>query len=342
MNFTNLKTQTKILIGACSPLVLLALLAVITVVNLRSIVGSNERVDHTHKVLAQAAGIVGSAVDMETGMRGYLLAGKEGFLDPYNGGETATYTSISSLQTTVSDNPKQVARLTEVEKVLKAWQADVTEPTIQLRREIGNAKTMNDMAALVGEARGKVFFDKFRGQIATFAGRETTLLEKRKKSMGSSARASKMVEHTYVVLLEINELLSYAADMETGMRGYLLAGEDSFLDPYKGGKEKFGALLSELQQTVSDNPAQVKLLGEMEETISTWDATVVVPAIDLRRAIGSAKTMDDMADLIGEARGKKYFDNFRGIMADFMLEEATLMEARVEDNNGTVTGKSVV
>ena len=27
---------------------------------------------------------------------------------------------------------------------------------------------MNDMARLVGEARGKVYFDKFRGQIETF------------------------------------------------------------------------------------------------------------------------------------------------------------------------------
>ena len=33
----------------------------------------------------------------------------------------------------------------------------VTEPTIGLRREIGDAETMKGMAKLVGEARGKVF-----------------------------------------------------------------------------------------------------------------------------------------------------------------------------------------
>ena len=56
--------------------------------------------------------------------------------------------------------------------MLRAWQQDVTEPTIALRREIGDAETMNDMADLIGEARGKVFFDKFREQIATFIARD--------------------------------------------------------------------------------------------------------------------------------------------------------------------------
>ncbi|MFP6736989.1 MAG: CHASE3 domain-containing protein [Rhodospirillales bacterium] len=56
----------------------------------------------------------------------------------------------------------------------------MTEPTITLRRNIGNAKTINDITALVGEARGKKFFDKFRGQIGTFINREATLLKKRR------------------------------------------------------------------------------------------------------------------------------------------------------------------
>ena len=73
-------------------------------------------------------------------MRGYLLAGQEGFLDPYKGGEEATYIGIAALQETVNDNPAQVARLGEVEQVLREWQENVTEPTIALRREIGDAQ----------------------------------------------------------------------------------------------------------------------------------------------------------------------------------------------------------
>ena len=85
------------------------------------------------------------------------------------------------MKETVNDNPAQVKLLGEIETIIAQWKENVTEPTIALRREIGDAQTMNDMATLVGEAKGKVYFDKFREQIATFASREQVLMEQRKK-----------------------------------------------------------------------------------------------------------------------------------------------------------------
>ncbi len=76
MNFskiTSLRTKPKILLGISSALVLLLMLGGVSVYSIMGIVEINKRVEHTHEVLADAAGIVGSAVDMETGMRGYLL-----------------------------------------------------------------------------------------------------------------------------------------------------------------------------------------------------------------------------------------------------------------------------
>ncbi len=87
LKFSNLKTKPKILLGVCSPMVLLLILGGLSVYSISSIVDDNKWVDHTRVVLADSASIIGSAVDMETGMRGYLLAGQEGFLDPYNNGE---------------------------------------------------------------------------------------------------------------------------------------------------------------------------------------------------------------------------------------------------------------
>ena len=62
--------------------------------SIRSINQTEKWVEHTHKVLEQAKDITSAAVDIETGMRGYLLAGKEGFLDPYKRGEKHTYERI--------------------------------------------------------------------------------------------------------------------------------------------------------------------------------------------------------------------------------------------------------
>ena len=52
--------------------------------------------------------------------------------------------------------------------------------------------------------------------------------------------------------------------------------------------------------------------------------------------------MDDMADLVGEARGKQFFDAFRGLMADFRDEELGLMEIRQASNETTVASTFLI
>ena len=347
--FSNLKTKPKILIGICSPLVLLAILGGVSIFGISSIVGTNKQVDHTYVVLGEAAAIVSSAVDMETGMRGYLLAGQDEFLNPYRDGEAATYKGIAELQKVVDDNPKQVARLGEVEKVLREWQSEVTEPTIQLRSEIGDAQTMNDMAALVGEARGKVYFDKVREQIKTFGDREKTLLTKRRADFKTAqdnvatdfttvVKTIGWVGHTHKVLAAAQRLLAHGVDMETGMRGYLLAGNKEFLDPYKSGKTGFYEQLKALQETVSDNPAQVARLGEIETLIKDWNAKVTEPAIGLRGRVEAGRgTMAEIVALVNRKAGKKYFDAFRGKIAEFSEVEASLMQEREATANTAET-----
>ncbi len=194
-SFTNLKTKSKVLIGVLSPMVLLLVLGGVAMYNINSITRTNERVEHTHEVLSDAANIVGSAVDMETGMRGFLLAGKDEFLEPYRNGEKATYEGIAELQNEVSDNPKQVARLDEVRTVLKEWQANDAEPLIEFRRGIGESRSMNDLAELVGEGRGKQYFDKFRQLMADFAAEERALMVQRQEANANT------VQSTYTMII---------------------------------------------------------------------------------------------------------------------------------------------
>ena len=358
MKFSSLKTKPKILLGICSPLVLLLILGGVSVFSTNSIVETNKLVDHTRVALADASAIVGSAVDMETGMRGYLLAGQEGFLAPYEGGEEATYAGLAALRETVNDNPGQVERLNEVEQVLRDWQAQVTEPTIALRREIGDAETMNDMAAVVGEARGKVFFDAFRGQIQTFTDRESSLLtERRADFQAAQALVAEnfdavvdnvaWVDHTHEVLADAALLLAHAVDMETGMRGFLLGGEDTFLEPYENGQSLFFEEIQALQKTVDDNPPQVARLQEAEAIIGQWVEEVTEPAIALRRQVNvGQRTLQDVQSLVARKAGKQFFDAFRAIIAEFSEIEAGLMverqqtatqaEAQVAENLGVM------
>ncbi len=359
MRFTDLPTKTKILLGAAPPLVLLVVLGVVSIVMLGNILTTSRWVSHTQTVMGEASDIVGSAVDMETGMRGYLLAGQEQFLDPYRAGEEAAYSRIASLQETVNDNPAQVERLGEAERILREWQTEVVEPAIALRRQIGDAETMNDMADLVGEQRGKVYFDRFREQISTFIQRESVLLAERREAFETAEgevgqilvtlrETAGWVDHTHGVLADAARLLAHAVDMETGMRGYLLAGDESFLEPYNSGREAFFAEIAALQETVSDNPAQVERLQGIEATMQAWIDDVVEPAFALRRdVLRDRRTMEDVGGYVSQGRGKEYFDAMRAEIAAFMeVESALLVEreqvaedanARAEESLATMT-----
>ena len=339
--FENLKFKTKLLSGYGLILLLMLMITGMVFVSVKSLVKDFGWVNHTHEVLADASNLEAAAVNMETGMRGYLLAGKSEFLAPYNQGNKTFNRLLQSLSNTVADNPAQVKLLTEISSTISQWQSKVTEPVIALRAEIGDAKSMNDMADIIKKAQGKQFFDKFRGQLQTFIARERVLMETRQakakisNNVNELKQLNRWVEHTYNVIATAQAIVASAVDMETGTRGFLLAGQEQFLAPYTGGKTRFYQLIDELARTVSDNPAQVALLGESKTTIDDWISRVVETQITLRREIGDAKTMDDMADLIGQAKGKVYFDKFREQINTFKERERRLMAARMDSLKNT-------
>lgn len=343
--FKNFKLRTKILLASCLPMIFVVGLGIITTNSVRALLDSSHWVEHTHDVIASANKIVASAVDMETGARGYLLAGDDAFLAPYINGQKALEETVVALKKTVDDNPAQVQLLGELHTTINEWRTSVMVPAIALRGKIGDAMTMDDMADRVGEARGKVYFDKFRAQIATFIGREQRLMDERKakveeaKTDLSTSNVQlitdniKWVEHTQNVIDQAREVLAAAVNMETGMRGYLLAGNEGFLDPYNAGKKNFESLVSSLTSTVSDNPKQVALLGEISKNLQDWQIQVTEPTIELRRQIGDAATMNDLAAVIREAKGKVYFDKFREQIATFISREQALMDQRKAEAN---------
>ena len=184
--FDNLNFKTKLLAGYAMILSLMTIIAIMVFVSVKSLTVNFGWVDHTYRVLAKASNLEAAAVDMETGMRGYLLAGKEEFLDPYKQGKITFYQLIDELSKTVSDNPTQVSLLAETKVTIDDWINLVVISQIKLRREVGNSKTMDDMAELVGRAKGKLYFDKFRSQIKLFKERESRLMVVRSDELTST------------------------------------------------------------------------------------------------------------------------------------------------------------
>ncbi len=202
MNFFNkLMLRTKIIAGSTSPLVLLVILGIITMFSIRSLIDANYWVDHTHKVVAEANKILGSLVDCETGQRGFMITGVEGFLDPYISGKKTLEETLTSLKQTVSDNPAQVNRLLSMEDDIDDLFSKVMEPEIEMRRAVvEGALTMDDISAQVVKAEGKQYMDGLRDKIAEFVEIETSLMAERQSGAQSTANWAQIIMVGGVIL----------------------------------------------------------------------------------------------------------------------------------------------
>lgn len=94
--------------------------------------------------------------DAETGQRGFLIAGNEAFLQPYNVGVAGIPAALDDLQRLASSNQERqlVARIAE----LSQDKVRLMDKTIQLRKA-GDARTAMD---LVASQRGRILMDELR------------------------------------------------------------------------------------------------------------------------------------------------------------------------------------
>ena len=67
---------------------------------------------------------------------------------------------------------------------------------------------------------------------------------------------ARQVTHTHEVLWALSDLLSLIKDAETGQRGYLITGDDRYLEPYTAAVAHIDQRMSDIERLIRDNPDQ--------------------------------------------------------------------------------------
>ncbi|MER3420697.1 MAG: methyl-accepting chemotaxis protein, partial [Chloroflexota bacterium] len=179
--YRNLALRWKLLGGFGLALLIVAGLNLFAYTTTRKGVETSRWVDHTISVISAADEALAALVNMETGYRGFLITGKEEFLDPYNTGKATYQAKLKELQQKTADNPAQVKRWQELEQRADAWQKQITEPGIKLRRDVtAGTATMDDVIKFESSGEGKKHFDGMRAVFAEAIAAERSLLERRR------------------------------------------------------------------------------------------------------------------------------------------------------------------
>jgi signal transduction histidine kinase len=132
---------------------------------------------------------------------------------------------------------------------------------------------------------------------------------------------SSSVEHSDRVIAEANELQKLTLDLETGMRGYLLSGDQAFLDPYRNGLANIEQQATDLGILVQDNLQQVAILKEIDSNRARW---LTYAASQIQRR----DNHEDFSSLDLFRQGKAMMDMSRERFREFIHNEETLRDIR--------------
>jgi methyl-accepting chemotaxis protein len=134
------------------------------------------------------------------------------------------------------------------------------------------------------------------------------------------------VAHTHQVRIELADMLSELKDAETGQRGYLLTGEESYLEPYKATLTTLKTSLDDVKKLTADNPDQQRRLATIG-SLADSKLAELKQTIDLRRTQG----LDAALKVVLTNEGKTLMDQLRNVIAEADHEEQALADRRSDE-----------
>ncbi|WAC47301.1 CHASE3 domain-containing protein [Asticcacaulis sp. SL142] len=142
---------------------------------------------------------------------------------------------------------------------------------------------------------------------------------------GKLAKSAQMTTHTYNVLDELTAIQSALINQETGLRGYLVSGDQEFLEPFHAGAKDSVTAIANVRKLTADNPEQQARLDEVEALVKTWKTQVAAKELEL---MADPATQEQARSLEGSGAGKASMDGLRKKIGEMAAEEKTLLSER--------------
>ncbi len=147
-------------------------------------------------------------------------------------------------------------------------------------------------------------------------------------SINAAVRSEEGVDRTGQVLLAAYVLETGLVNAETGQRGFLITGQEKYLEPYKSAQAEIKISLAKLRDLTADNYKQQGVVDALEPLIAER-MTTLETGIDLRR--GSGGFAAAQANIL-TGKGKAELDNIRRQISVFILNIEAAREAYKSDS----------
>ena len=146
-----------------------------------------------------------------------------------------------------------------------------------------------------------------------------------------------LVEHTHRLLQTLVQLTHDLVDAETGQRGYIITGEDPYLEPYHAGVAAAKTHLEKLRQLARENSTREQRFDRLESLIGDR-LLALKEGIDARRTSG----FEAGRSWIASGRGKDQMDQIRTIAGEMEAEANALLADRSRTAQATARQATLV
>ncbi|MDR6554313.1 CHASE3 domain-containing protein [Paenibacillus qinlingensis] len=138
-------------------------------------------------------------LDMETGMRGFVITGDVQYLEPYDSGSRTWMDNYTKLSVLVNDNPAQLQSLKTLETTIRNYVKTASEPAVLLKKN-NDTSGLNNFFKLNS---GKKIMDEMRLQFDSFLTTEKKLTSTRVEQLKGST------SNLRIVLFSLLGLISF-------------------------------------------------------------------------------------------------------------------------------------
>nr|WP_165070087.1 response regulator [Paludisphaera rhizosphaerae] len=134
---------------------------------------------------------------------------------------------------------------------------------------------------------------------------------------------------THVALTRLNDLLSLVKDAETGQRGFVITGDDRYLEPYNRALSQIDPTLQDVETHLSDSLFKTERIAALKESVAA-KLNELGETIQVRRTEG----FDAARKIVATDHGKEAMDAIRNGMRQLEGDERRARNDRMEEAGG--------
>ncbi len=149
--------------------------------------------------------------------------------------------------------------------------------------------------------------------------------------------ASDRVAHTHEVRAELEGALSGVENAETSQRGYIITGDDSYLETYEAAVSGVYQHLQHVRDLTKDDPNQQRQVASLSTSINKR-LEFLKAVLDARKSEG----FEAARQVVLAGRGKRMMHQIRKTVAEIENEEHTQLNGRVQEDEASARNSILV